>query len=83
MAYRWNGFECDTLDELDRLKQWYKEAETARPRVESKPIYEPAGSGFCCNPNHRDDCSGRKDSCAPKSTACCGKGGDCNCDRLR
>lgn len=79
MAYRWNGFECDTIDELARLKQRYEKTD----KPQSKPAYESASFGFCCNPNHRDDCSGRKESCAPQSTACCGKGGDCNCDRLR
>lgn len=30
MAYRWNGFECDTLNELDRLKHRYPYEKRAR-----------------------------------------------------
>lgn len=75
MPYRWNGFECDTADELLRLKSRFEE----KPQPPSSSR-ESSGPGFCSNPGHRDDCSGRKESCAPASTRCCGKDGDCNCD---
>lgn len=85
MAYRWNGFECDTADELVELKKrvegYHKKTDESPKSIKS--LESTSRFGFCSNPGHRDDCSGRKDSCSPASTACCGKGGDCNCDRLR
>jgi hypothetical protein len=81
MPYRWNGYECDTADELLRLKERVQGKDSLRSSPSSS--LESSGLGFCSNPGHRDDCSGRKDSCAPASTRCCGKNGDCNCDRLR
>lgn len=79
MPYRWNGYECDTADELVKLKERIQDKENPQP----SSSLESSWMGTCSNPSHRDDCSGRKASCAPASTRCCGKGGDCNCDRLR
>ncbi len=33
----------------------------------------------CMNPNHRDDCWGKRESCAAPDTRCCSKAGDCLC----
>lgn len=74
MAYRWQGVECDTYEELLRLQAGRKET---KPASASSPTY-----GICHNPNHRDDCRGSRSDCGLSSICCCGKGGDCSCDRM-
>lgn len=77
MAYRYNNIECDTFEELQRLT-----GARTQPQVTAKPIDQQDDRGACYNPAHRDDCGGRKSSCARQSTRCCSKDGDCYCDRL-
>ena len=45
MAYRWNGFECDTIEELTRLRDLY------RPRSQEKRVRR-----FDINDDHEDRC---------------------------
>ncbi len=73
MAYRWNGVECDTYEELMRLQCSEKPTQRAAsvkkasrissPRLPHPDGYAPNWSGCPFNPQ-------------------CTKGGDCNCDRL-
>lgn len=86
MPYRYNGVECDTVEELRALtgypmnqvlasnkelvansfvpKKKVKSEVKNTPIVKTESVLETQGS--CENPNHRDDCWGRKDSCHRK-----------------
>jgi hypothetical protein len=78
MPFRWDGVECDTYEELQQLKGNKSRATAAPPAPSASRVHE--GPGACFNPSHRDDCSGRRESCGERpSTRCCSKDGDCYC----
>lgn len=69
MAYRYNGVECDTYEELQRLmgaarttSAVVKETRKEEPTPKATHTYDP-NDGGCENPEHRDDCRGRKSTC--------------------
>ncbi len=79
MAYEYKGIKCDTYEELQRVMTMNNQS-AASPRPSIAPMSEERG--HCYNPNHRDDCEGRKSSCASQTNRCCSKDGDCWCDRF-
>ncbi len=92
MAYRWNGIECDTIEELRQLRNQNISMPQQHVKSSSQELSDrhtaemlsvvPRGHG------HHSECAcghcptEERPSIGEPGGPCCGKGGDCNCDRL-
>ncbi len=66
MAYRWNGVECDTFEELQRLQ--------GSARTTSAVVKETRWQEYCCNRGICGKATGNDEHCDRAS----GHAGDCS-----